>query len=205
MLAQKNGSQRRVPIVAMENIRLKIRQILNSLQHRLSKKGHALRLVAKTVKTIALKIIFIIQKVVGNIFIFQLLHAAILPTPAHRHLKISHMAQLGGKTLRQSRRLGQNQPHVCALSLQGRRQTAGNLAQAAGFEKGRCLKGGKQNLIFLLHATINLFYIKNLSKIAYISLFLGITSGLPGVPESLLPLLMVTNLSQITFSSRAPG
>ena len=79
-----NGYKRRLPIVAVNNIRLKA-YMRNNIKHRARKEGETLGVVVMTVKTVTLKIILVIDKVIYNPVKMRLKNSAILTSQHNRN------------------------------------------------------------------------------------------------------------------------
>ena len=76
--------QRRLPVVRVDHIRLKF-NVRQHLQNGTGEERKALRVVKVTVKSLALKVVLVIDEVVNDIAYLRLKNTAILATPSHRH------------------------------------------------------------------------------------------------------------------------
>ena len=87
LLAQEHRNQRRVPVVAVDDVREEIVQVQDQLQHRLGEEGHALAVVELAVDLVAVEVVLVVQKVVGDALHLEREQAAVLFAPAQRHLE----------------------------------------------------------------------------------------------------------------------
>ena len=86
---QINRHQRGVPIVGMDDVRVKV-DVVEHLHRRLGEEGEALRVVVVAVQIVPLKVILVVQEVVDNPLMAGFENAAILVSPGKRNVKVAH-------------------------------------------------------------------------------------------------------------------
>ena len=78
--------ERRLPVVAVDNIRLKV-EVRQHFKHGTGEKRKALGIVVMAVKPMALKIILVVNQVINHVARVCFKHTAVLPAPCHRNGK----------------------------------------------------------------------------------------------------------------------
>ena len=87
LLAQKHRRERRVPVVAVEDIREKVRQIPAAFADGLGEERHALAVVKVAVSAVAPEVIFVIEEIPSDAAAPQLEEPAVLAAPAERDIE----------------------------------------------------------------------------------------------------------------------
>ena len=180
-----------MPVVAVEDVREEIRDIPAALAHSLGEKGHALAVVKVAVGRRPVKIELVVHEVPGDAAPLQLEQTAVLAAPAQRHIKRAQEAHLLFVLLADLRQLGQHHADVHVGTLDRPGQSGRHVPQPAGLDEGGRLKGGEKDV--------------QLFVFGHITPPFGRMQGLFGVPQITVSAVTVTDLSQITFSSRAPA
>ena len=98
-LAQEHGCHGGMPVVAVENVAHKaVRQVLQGLADGFGEECEALAIVKKAIRIVALKIVLVVYKEIGDAVVHQALKAAVLVAPAQGHVKVGdmfHLAEVG--------------------------------------------------------------------------------------------------------------
>ena len=118
---QEHVNQSRMPVIRMDNIRPEIhdgKQIQNST----AEERKPFRIIVITVKSLTVKILLIIHKIVGDTVPFVLIQPDVLHTPGHRDLAVIDMFH--GITVRRIdfAKLRQDDPDIDSFLLQCLRQ-----------------------------------------------------------------------------------
>ena len=83
-----------LPVVAVDNIRLPAVEMGDGLQDGTREKGEPLGVIVVSVETGALKIVLIVDEIVGDTVIFRLKDAAVLATPGNRNIKVQEIGHI---------------------------------------------------------------------------------------------------------------
>ena len=144
---QVDGGQRGLPVVAVDDVRLKV-GVEQHLQNGAGKEGEPFAVVIEAVQAAALEVILVVDKVEGDAVVFRLEQAAVLAAPAHRHAEVGDI----GQPVAEFQVAIQRHDHtaVDAVAHQSLGQGAGHIGQAAGFGKGGCLAGSVKDSHSLL-------------------------------------------------------
>ena len=96
-LAEEDGGERRLPIVAVKDIAFKpLGQMLEGLGYRFGEEGESLAVVKMSVRVIAFEIALVVDKEIGDSIAFELLEPAVLVAPAQWDIEIREMFHLVG-------------------------------------------------------------------------------------------------------------
>ena len=146
-LSQEHGRQRRLPVVAVQDVALKsFGQVLQALGDGLGEKREALAVVKEAVGIVARKVVLVVHEHIGDAVVLELLQPAVLVAPAQAHVKVGKVLHLrlvlvlDGGVLRHHHNDFGASAHEC------RRQRARHVTQAAGLNKRRALGRGKHDL-----------------------------------------------------------
>ena len=135
---QIDRSQRGLPVVAVDDIRLEI-GVEQHFEDGTGEEGKALAVIVEAVQAAAFEVILVVDKVVDNAVALGLEQAAVLAAPAHRHAEIG---DIGQRILEfQIAVQRHNDAGVDAIANQRLGQSARNVGQAAGLGKGSSLAG----------------------------------------------------------------
>jgi hypothetical protein len=143
-IPQINGNQRRLPVVAVNDVWRSSQHGKNS-HDRPGKEAEAFPVVVVAVKLRALKILFIVQKVPGHTVFFHLEQPAVGMAPREINIGIAQIFHLIAEFFPHG--LIQRQDDGClrTASRQRRRQRARHIRKSACFAEGSRLTGGIQN------------------------------------------------------------
>ena len=146
-LSQEHGRQRRLPVVAVQDVALKaFGQVLQALGDGLGEKREALAVVKEAVGIVARKVVLVVHEHIGDAVVLELLQPAVLVAPAQAHVKVGKVLHLrlvlvlDGGVLRHHHNDFGASAHEC------RRQRARHVTQATGLNKRRALCRGKHDL-----------------------------------------------------------
>ena len=89
---QIDRSQRGLPVVAVDDIRLEI-GVEQHFEDGTGEEGKALAVIVEAVQAAAFEVILVVDKVVDNAVALGLEQAAVLAAPAHRHAEIGDIGQ----------------------------------------------------------------------------------------------------------------
>ena len=149
-LAQKHGRQRRLPVVAVQNVALKAgRQVLQAFGDGLGEEREALTVVKEAVRIVARKVALVIDEHIGDAVVLELLESAVLIAPAQTHVKVGEVLHLRLVLVFDSGVLGHHHDDFGASAHKRRRQRARHVAQATGLHKRCALGRGKHDLHLL--------------------------------------------------------
>ena len=99
MGGQQHGYRRRMPVMAVQHIGYEA-DIGQHLEDGAAVKGESLAVVIVTVQAPALKVIFVVDKVIGHALVLELFHATVLTAPAYRRILdangLHHIPEMGG-------------------------------------------------------------------------------------------------------------
>ena len=135
---QVNGGQGRLPVVAVDDVRLEI-GVEQHFEDGTGEEGEALAVIIEAVQAAALEIVLVIDEVVDNTVALGLEEAAVLAAPADRHAKVGDIGQAILEfqvTVQRHDNTG-----VDAVLDQSLGQCTGHVGQAAGLGKGSSLAG----------------------------------------------------------------
>ena len=94
-LAQEHGRQRRLPVVAVQDIALKARrQVLQALGDGLGEERKTLAVVKEAVRIVARKVALVVDEHIGDAVVLELLESAVLVAPAQAHVKVGEVPHL---------------------------------------------------------------------------------------------------------------
>ena len=146
-LSQEHGRQRRLPVVAVQDVALKaFGQVLQALGDGLGEKREALAVVKEAVGIVARKVVLVVHEHIGDAVVLELLQPAVLVAPAQAHVKVGKVLHLrlvlvlDGGVLRHHHNDFGASAHEC------RRQRARHVTQATGLNKRCALGRGKHDL-----------------------------------------------------------
>ena len=146
-LSQEHGRQRRLPVVAVQDVALKaFGQVLQALGDGLGKKREALAVVKEAVGIVARKVVLVVHEHIGDAVVLELLQPAVLVAPAQAHVKVGKVLHLRLVLVLDGGVLGHHHNDFGASAHECRRQRARHVTQAAGLNKRRALGRGKHDL-----------------------------------------------------------
>ena len=87
LLPEEHGDKRCMPVVAVDQYRGNIRNMLQALQDRLAEKGDPFRIIIVAVRERPLEIVFVIYKIEGDSLFAEDFNPAVLLPPAERNGK----------------------------------------------------------------------------------------------------------------------
>ena len=94
-LAQKHGRQRRLPVVAVQDVALKAgRQVLQALGDGLGEERKAFAVVKEAVRIVACKVALVVDEHIGDAVVLELLESAVLIAPAQANVKVGEVLHL---------------------------------------------------------------------------------------------------------------
>ena len=133
-----------LPVVAVDDIRLEV-QMLQGINDRTGEEAETLIFVAaESVNIRTAKVILIIDKVECNTLILQGADAAVLLAPAEDYFEFTfelHLSLIGLGNLSIER---QNHADIFPAVFKNGGQSADNVSQSAGLNKGNAFRCGKQ-------------------------------------------------------------
>ena len=146
-LSQEHGRQRRLPVVAVQDVALKaFGQVLQALGDGLGEKREALAVVKEAVGIVARKVVLVVHEHIGDAVVLELLQPAVLVAPAQAHVKVGKVLHLRLVLVLDGGVLGHHHNDFGASAHECRRQRARHVTQAAGLNKRRALGRGKHDL-----------------------------------------------------------
>ena len=146
-LSQEHGRQRRLPVVAVQDVALKaFGQVLQALGDGLGEKREALAVVKEAVGIVARKVVLVVHEHIGDAVVLELLQPAVLVAPAQAHVKVGKVLHLRLVLVLDGGVLGHHHNDFGASAHECRRQRARHVTQAAGLNKRRALCRGKHDL-----------------------------------------------------------
>ena len=146
-LAQEHGRQRRLPVVAVQDVALKAgRQVLQALGDGLGEERKALAIVKESVRIVARKVALVVDEHIGDAVVLELLQPAVLVTPAQAHVKVGKVLHLRLVLVLDGGVLGHHHDDLGAGAHERRRQRARHVTQATGLNKRCALGRGKHDL-----------------------------------------------------------
>ena len=146
-LSQKHGSQRRLPVVAVQDVAHKAgRQVLQALGDGLGEERKALAVVKEAVRIVARKVALVVHEHIGDAVALELLQPAVLVAPAQAHVKVGKVLHPRLVLVLDGGVLGHHQDDLGAGAHECRRQRARHVAQTTGFHKRCALGRGKHDL-----------------------------------------------------------
>ena len=146
-LAQKHGRQRRLPVVAVQNVALKaLGQVLQALGNGLGEERKALAVIKEAVRIVARKVALVVDEHIGDAVVLELLEPAVLVAPAQAHVKVGEVLHLRLVLVLDGGVLGHHHDDFGAGAHKRRRQRARHVAQATGLHKRCALGRGKHDL-----------------------------------------------------------
>ena len=94
-LSQEHGRQRRLPVVAVQDVALKaFGQVLQALGDGFGEKREALAVVKEAVGIVARKVVLVVHEHIGDAVVLELLQPAVLVAPAQAHVKVGKVLHL---------------------------------------------------------------------------------------------------------------
>ena len=135
---QVNGGQGRLPVVAVDDVRLEI-GVEQHFEDGTGEEGEALAVIIEAVQATTLEIVLVIDEVVDNTVALGLEEAAVLAAPADRHAEVGDIGQAILEfqvTVQRHDNTG-----VDAVLDQSLGQCTGHVGQAAGLGKGSSFAG----------------------------------------------------------------
>ena len=146
-LSQEHGRQRRLPVVAVQDVALKaFGQVLQALGDGLGEKREALAVVKEAVGIVARKVVLVVHEHIGDAVVLELLQPAVLVAPAQAHVKVGKVLHLRLVLVLDGGVLGHHHNDFGASAHECRRQRARHVTQATGLNKRRALCRGKHDL-----------------------------------------------------------
>ena len=146
-LSQEHGRQRRLPVVAVQDVALKaFGQVLQALGDGLGEKREALAVVKEAVGIVARKVVLVVHEHIGDAVVLELLQPAVLVAPAQAHVKVGKVLHLRLVLVLDGGVLGHHHNDFGASAHKCRRQRARHVTQATGLNKRRALCRGKHDL-----------------------------------------------------------
>ena len=146
-LSQEHGRQRRLPVVAVQDVALKaFGQVLQALGDGLGEKREALAVVKEAVGIVARKVVLVVHEHIGDAVVLELLQPAVLVAPAQAHVKVGKVLHLRLVLVLDGGVLGHHHNDFGASAHECRRQRARHVTQATGLNKRRALGRGKHDL-----------------------------------------------------------
>ena len=146
-LSQEHGRQRRLPVVAVQDVALKaFGQVLQALGDGLGEKREALAVVKEAVGIVARKVVLVVHEHIGDAVVLELLQPAVLVAPAQAHVKVGKVLHLRLVLVFDGGVLGHHHNDFGASAHECRRQRARHVTQATGLNKRRALCRGKHDL-----------------------------------------------------------
>ena len=146
-LAQKHGRQRRLPVIAVQDVALKAgRQVLQALGNGLGEERKALAVIKEAVRIVARKVALVVDEHIGDAVVLELLEPAVLIAPAQTHVKVGKVLHLRLVLVFDGGVLGHHHDDLGAGAHKRRRQRARHVAQATGLHKRCALGRGKHDL-----------------------------------------------------------
>ena len=146
-LSQEHGRQRRLPVVAVQDVALKaFGQVLQALGDGLGEKREALAVVKEAVGIVARKVVLVVHEHIGDAVVLELLQPAVLVAPAQAHVKVGKVLHLRLVLVLDGGVLGHHHNDFGASAHERRRQRARHVTQATGLNKRCALGRGKHDL-----------------------------------------------------------
>ena len=146
-LSQEHGRQRRLPVVAVQDVALKaFGQVLQALGDGFGEKREALAVVKEAVGIVARKVVLVVHEHIGDAVVLELLQPAVLVAPAQAHVKVGKVLHLRLVLVLDGGVLGHHHNDFGASAHECRRQRARHVTQATGLNKRRALCRGKHDL-----------------------------------------------------------
>ena len=146
-LSQEHGRQRRLPVVAVQDVALKaFGHVLQALGDGLGEKREALAVVKEAVGIVARKVVLVVHEHIGDAVVLELLQPAVLVAPAQAHVKVGKVLHLRLVLVFDGGVLGHHHNDFGASAHECRRQRARHVTQATGLNKRRALCRGKHDL-----------------------------------------------------------
>ena len=146
-LAQEHGRQRRLPVVAVQDVALKtLGQVLEALGDGFGEEREALAVVKEAVRIIARKVALVVHEHIGDAVALEFLKPAVLVAPAKAHVKVGKVLHLRLVLVLDGGVLGHHYDNLGAGAHECCRQRARHVTQATGLYKRCALGRGKHNL-----------------------------------------------------------
>ena len=141
--AQENRDRRRVPVVAVDDIRNKTDQG-QGLQSRPAEIGILFAFGVATFIDRSAEVIFVVDEIIDDIADFDGLHAHILGPPSQMHIEVADMPQLPHIFAFDLAVERQHDPHIQPQLAQLPGQRPDHVRQASGLCKGRAFRPHNQ-------------------------------------------------------------
>ena len=134
-LAQEHAAQGRLPVVAVQDVALELRDLGDGLADGLGEEREALAVVEVAVEAVALEVGLVVDEVEVEVLERELLDAAVLVAPRKRHVEVRDVLHLVLVLLRNAGVLGHDDGGAGAGMLEGAGKRPGDIAQAARLGK----------------------------------------------------------------------
>ncbi len=144
-LPQEDAAQGCLPVVAVQDVALELRDLGDGLADGLGEEREALAVVEVAVEAVALEVGLVVHEVEVEVLERELLDAAVLVAPGEGHVEVGHVLHLVAVLLRDARVLGQDHGHASARVLEGARKRPRHVAQAAGLGERNGLGGREEH------------------------------------------------------------
>ncbi|MPM89989.1 hypothetical protein SDC9_137105 [bioreactor metagenome] len=141
-LQQVNGNQRRLPVVAVDNIRTPV-QMARNFDYRAGKISKPFAVVIVAIYLGPLKVILVIHKPPGNAVPLKGVNPTVAAAPGELKIKALDKAHLVPPDFSDPLVKRENDSHLMPLGGQCRGQRAGHISQASDFDKGSGLGSSK--------------------------------------------------------------
>ena len=131
-LAQEDGAQRCLPVVAVQDVAGELGHLDNGLADGLREEGEALAIVEVTVEPVALEVGLVVHKVEVETLKLELLDAAVNVPPRQGHVEVRYMLHAVTVLLGDGPVLGHDHSGLGAGVLECAREGTRHVTQAAG-------------------------------------------------------------------------
>ncbi|MPM49832.1 hypothetical protein SDC9_96564 [bioreactor metagenome] len=144
VVLQINGDEGALPVVAVNHVGPK-GHMGQHPHHRPGEKAKPLSVVHIAVQIRAVKILLVVQEIIGHFVPHKAKQPAIAPPPRQIHIVVAKVLQLRAKLIPDAPVQRQHHSHLSALRRHRGGQGAGHVGQSSGFAERHGLAGGIQN------------------------------------------------------------